>query len=1411
VLRRFSAPGFVAVFFVVLGLLGPADARGQDAAPTTFTNDSPVARSTLVGLPDLLSRGNSAEAARAVQRVLDDHAMQVVEAAESPELFVSVRARANRALRSDADLLRAYRDIEEARARALLESGRLRAAVRTRLLTPAGYEAALRRAQRHLESARFAAAWHQLLELDEHPDRTGAGGRDAARLLAQAARFVVDDASFEADAVREVVLRWSESAGMSAPVIEPIAPPAAAIERTATPLEAQPRGALIEGVLPKPFATVGLPGIESAEDDRQGADGPMPETWAIPTITPNLVIVNDGSAVGAWDRFSMTPRWTQSLLGDGGEGDAGASRLRRGAARPDAPTTVTVSGDAAFAVGGFNEFRRTSTDRIVHAFEIETGRRLWSTDPADLDRAFEGASPSGPIALESGVAVVLMRRALRAQRLTSVGLLGLDRDTGEPRWSTPLGSVGALPYRQQNGPIRGLTTSGGMAYVCDDIGFVASVHAATGEVAWLRMLPGATRARGARGGDLPGVRRPVIAGRSLFVISPDQSELVELDRSSGAVLTRRELSTLAPGEGHQILRVSDRLAIISDQSAAFPTLASWAEPSPETIDLSEASPLVGPAWTLGESLAIPTRDGLVRVDVSGALALERTPLDAPGYTAAADGQLVAVRGTEVHNFLNWRTASSMLEQRIDARPDDAAPAITLADLAFRGGRAERILPAVDQAIAALEAVPEERLRGRLFAVIESMLSASIREASDRSDGRDAELSRSLAESLLARLGRLADTPEREVAQLLLAGRLAERSGRTRAALEAYHGVLQKPERASSLWRSAGRTIRADLEATWRIERLVREAENDVYASFDTDAQEALAALDPEASPEAASRVAQRFPLAQAAPRAWLRAAELARDEADPATVRRFLRAGLSAADRMFRNGRTPPPEQTAEIASRLIDQLLQEERLTAAAGIARSAAAIGVERVVLESGARSTTALRDDLEQRLENRRVWPRIGPRIATEAAPQLLPGYLLRPTVSVEPGGVDLAASDPEGVLIFSPNRGMLSFAVSSGSDQPDPVEIGWQRSLEMEPVLLRRDDTSAWLGYFSDDERWIERIEMRSGETLWRSPPLASFVGGAARNGAERGRGPPGRQDDTLVTMDGSAIALANPDGGMALLDASNGAVLWSTEASVRAVRDIDLHAGRVLVAGTTRGGGADASSAVAVHDAETGVGSGVFKAADGSIRWARLLSSDEAVAATENSVSFVTLPAGTRAWSTRVPGADKGFELLRLNASVALLREGETLRTLDLSTGAAGAEAIPLPSGAEGADRFVRLARSGGSRSLVLGTGSGVMGLTESGAVAWRDGLGVAGVLTPPAATYGTVIVAETRADFGAGGGAGHMLHILDSEDGVIRQSVRLDLVDPPDAVAIVDGAVLVSAGEVVMAVPAPAEARGGDR
>jgi len=144
-------------------------------------------------------------------------------------------------------------------------------------------------------------------------------------------------------------------------------------------------------------------------------------------------------------------------------------------------------------------------------------------------------------------------------------------------------------------------------------------------------------------------------------------------------------------------------------------------------------------------------------------------------------------------------------------------------------------------------------------------------------------------------------------------------------------------------------------------------------------------------------------------------------------------------------------------------------------------------------------------------------------------------------------------------------------------------------------------------------------------------------------------------------------------------------------------------------------------------------------------------------------------------------------------------------------GQAGAEAIPLPSGAEGADRFVRLARSGGSRSLVLGTGSGVMGLTESGAVAWRDGLGVAGVLTPPAATYGTVIVAETRADFGAGGGAGHMLHILDSEDGVIRQSVRLDLVDPPDAVAIVDGAVLVSAGEVVMAVPAPAEARGGDR
>src|SRR5204863_8263479 len=97
---------------------------------------------------------------------------KVLEIPGDGDLFVSVRARAHALLLSNPALLERYRADQSRPAQDLLDTDP-ESVERTRLLTPAGFEGALRLAQEHLESARFEAARLVLEQLESHPDRRG--------------------------------------------------------------------------------------------------------------------------------------------------------------------------------------------------------------------------------------------------------------------------------------------------------------------------------------------------------------------------------------------------------------------------------------------------------------------------------------------------------------------------------------------------------------------------------------------------------------------------------------------------------------------------------------------------------------------------------------------------------------------------------------------------------------------------------------------------------------------------------------------------------------------------------------------------------------------------------------------------------------------------------------------------------------------------------------------------------------------------------------------------------------------------------------------------------------------------------------------------------------------------------------
>ena len=125
-----------------------------------------AAAATLAGLPGLLATDNEAVAVRALQRLLDEAGDRLIDAVDDEDLFVPVRDVVHDRMLESPALLERYRAVEGPAARRALDAGDTQRVADTRLLTDAGYEAALRIAQQLLELGAFDAAYRALLDVE---------------------------------------------------------------------------------------------------------------------------------------------------------------------------------------------------------------------------------------------------------------------------------------------------------------------------------------------------------------------------------------------------------------------------------------------------------------------------------------------------------------------------------------------------------------------------------------------------------------------------------------------------------------------------------------------------------------------------------------------------------------------------------------------------------------------------------------------------------------------------------------------------------------------------------------------------------------------------------------------------------------------------------------------------------------------------------------------------------------------------------------------------------------------------------------------------------------------------------------------------------------------------------------------
>lgn len=1412
---------------VLVGLVAFGQLCAAQLEQPAFVDDAPIARDTLRGLGELIARGGKAEAARALQRLLDEHGSRVVETSGDPDAFRSVRSAVHERLLSEPALLETYAEVFEPRAARQLEAGDQAGVEASLLLTPSGYEAALRVAQDHFESARFAAAWRTLAQLDGHPSRTGRAAGEALDMALQIAAYRPAD-----DARSAMLKRWARDLGRTAAPAAPIEAPPAALVRGTEPLAGGPPVDL-GGVVSRPLAAAPLGIASSTPSTRQATRRGSQQTVArtLPLLVGDRVYASDGVSVSAWDRFTLRRLWSVTP-------ELGSSPLSDTSSSLNRTHHLAFAGNVLIALTSPPiPSGRGVRAPAVHAIERSSGGVVWSVDPATIDERLEGADVIGPAIVEGDTVVISLRKSVRSRRLISTWMVGLSLADGTARWVSLISSAGSLPYQQGSTGSEAALGSEGLVYRGDDIGVVAVVEAATGRPVWVRRLEGVDSRATRRAGGRRFPSAPVLSGDRLIMLSSDGRRVLSFDAQTGDPGPVADVADVGPFArltlvGDLLVAQSTDRAVVLDPNALDAGAGGLVR-----FNGARRAP-VGVPTAIGDRVLFPVTAGVLVIDPKRSTE-QLIELDASGHTVAADGQLVVASAVGVHSYLAWDAAAGVLSERIAAYPRDPSPATTFAELAYSSGRFEQILGAIDSAVAAVNvsgvAAGEDLGRERLFNSIRAMIEASqSRWDADPDDAVEARVitDAGLLRDLIDRLTRLATGPTERVAALLARGRFNEASGRAAAALESYQLVLSDEELSAANWRGAGLSVRAELEASRRLDRLLSAGPPSLYEPFDSEAELRLGTLAPDASARDIERVARAYPAALSSVEAWRRVAEAHERSGRTHEAARAGRAALDAAARLLRLGREVNDDEIGVASSWLLVRLVATGRLDEAARLVQwvQTSFPGASLDVQGAGAADAASLLRELSERLALAEREPRVGPRPRIDQAPQQISGYLLEPVHSVTASGTDVGRSWADGALVMDSVSGSLRFV--GPSEDGAGVEARWSVPWERDPILLRRDTGTAWMmtPHEGGGVR-VHRVSLADGAIMWSTPPWAELVGDlvsadpaiAAGEGPRRISPPIGlnvNHRQVVVTGDDQTLVLVERTGRVVAIDAGHGAPLWRAAMPITRVFEADVLEGALVLAGEgpsiddlegvgegalVPGGGL--VSALSIIDARSGEIMSSRDLGDDSVFWARLIPGGVLLTGHDSHISALDVSSNRALWrldDRQFAGATDAFVegdrifVRRQDGRFGLVEAstGRVLRGLLQDRGRLGTRP-PLRV-------YARSGAQGQRGGLTFATTTGYAVFDVDGRVVGLDALGQASGVVPAAAGRDHAITLQTR-DPGPAqtDGPAFSLHVLDRGSGRLLSSTPISLYGLVRRVEVIDGFALLGIADLVTVIEFP--------
>lgn len=1104
---------------VVSLFAGPAWAQN----PNVTVDDQPTAEQRLEEVLELRKAKRYAQAAELVQELIVSGQFKLVALGDGH--YADAARWASDVLLRDGELLKAYNERYSAAAVRAYEQAE---ASDTRLAdlldvhrlygaTPSGLEAALTAAGLLLESGQAQSAATLLEGLARHPDREQAMSK-LLMLRGCVAAYRQDSAVLE-----EVA---EDLAAIDAPQAERLA----ALAKSIKPASVAVGPAQVD-MGPKPMS-ISAPlwdqALSTAENTQRWL---LDDRMSLPTVTPAMVLINNGRQVVALDRASGQRAWVYPA-----DEDNAVQKTISAQRWLDDRSVAQAQGRLAAVLGechGITERRNPYVPpNDLVCIDEQTGKPLWQRtagefredEPTLLERRagrlnLQHTHFVGTPVMSHGKVFVVMRRASSEGDTQSSWLMAYDAADGSLLWYRHLALV-SLSYTNADSMRTSpkLALYGDTIYMSDTLGTVGAVDLHTGGYRWLRILPVGSKNTNSIVANTRGIgSAPVLTSAGLLVpLSMSSDRLMLVDPADGSLLRSfKEDPVLSKTQ--YILETSDGVLAVSQTAVSYwdadKAAVAW------TFAFGAGEVMEGPGAVSRRYAVLPTSQRLLVLDLASGELLEDSA-EVRGSVVLSDGEVVAVGEDRVYAYTSWDRVYQRLVDQVESRPEDPSAGLSLASIAMRqDGQQQSVLLGVGHALDAVSRQPARRK-----AAVASHVFDQLRVLITQAD--DAELRRALYD----RLALVTQSAAQEAAYHLDAGLYFAQQGEAKRAVEHLHAVIAEPAFAGSSYEVDGLARPAGALAQQQIAALIQRFGRGVYARQDAMAQARIQELRAEGQLNAGSlaTVARRFPLSPLAGELLLEAAQ-----------GRAQEGRLLAAAGLFKQAvkRAVDDPQRQHAAGQLLAFYLDTKRpIFATDFLARFTQKHPHLVPTLEGQAVSLEQWQSRIAG-IEVKRG--ELEPLASSLGTPLLMKGTLIR---HADPSALGTGAGRM--YLLDLDNR-----ISCHGSEDPGKALWRSAQTLESTRVMLLADHAEQVL-FWDTDGGAVLAMDTATGELLWQASVAFDTKQDVLQAPGQLGWG---NSRSVLVAVSETVLCLGHRDSAQVIaIERASGEVLWRTTLEMTAL-------------------------------------------------------------------------------------------------------------------------------------------------------------------------------------------------------------------------------------------------------------------